>query len=177
MKLTQHIFFTGFMGSGKSTHGRKLAKALGVEFIDLDAYIKKKLNKTIPEIFEMYGESFFRDQETIALKEIIELKKEPCVIALGGGAICFNDNLKLVKDTGLVIYLETHENVLRQRLLKSTNQRPLLKGKTDDEVLQFIKDKIIERKKFYDQANLKVDSLNLTTPKLLNEIELYYKSI
>jgi shikimate kinase len=77
----------------------------------------------------------------------------------------------------LVIYLETHENVLRQRLLKSTNQRPLLKGKSDDEVLQFIKDKIIERKKYYDQAHLKVDGLNLTTQKLLNEIELYYKAV
>ena len=164
------------MGSGKSTHGRKLAKALGVEFIDLDAYIKKKLNKTIPEIFETHGESFFREQETTCLKEIVELKKEPCVIALGGGAICFNDNLKLVKNNGLVIYLETHESVLRQRLLRSTNQRPLLKGKSDDEVLQFIKDKIIERKKFYDEAHLKVDGLNLTTQKLLNEIGSYYNN-
>lgn len=162
------------MGSGKSTHGRKLAKALGVEFIDLDAYIKKKLNKTIPEIFESFGESFFREQETTCLKEIVETKKEPCVIALGGGAICFNDNVKFVKQNGLVVYLETHESVLRQRLLRSSNQRPLLKGKTEDEVLRYIKEKVIERKQYYDQAHIKVDGLNLTTPKLLSQIEAYY---
>jgi shikimate kinase len=163
------------MGSGKSTHGRKLAKALKAEFIDLDIYITKKLNKTISEIFEKKGEQYFRDQETEAIKELIAEKKEPCIISLGGGAVCFNDNMKLVTKNGLVIYLETNENALRDRLLRSRNKRPLLKDKSPEEVLSFIKSKINERAKFYNQAHIKINGLNLTTALLLKELEAHYK--
>ncbi|MBK7311138.1 MAG: shikimate kinase [Sphingobacteriaceae bacterium] len=163
------------MGSGKSTHGRKLASALKTEYVDLDIYITQKLNKTIHEIFENFGEQFFRDQETEAIKDIIAEKKEPTVISLGGGAICFNDNIKLVKKNGLIIYLETHENILRQRLLRSKNKRPLLKDMSEEEVLSFIKTKVKERSKFYDQAHIKINGLNLTTAVLIKALEEYYK--
>lgn len=163
------------MGSGKSTHGRKLANALKVPYVDLDIYVSRKLNKTIPEIFEKFGEHYFRDQETEALKDIIEEKKEPTVISLGGGAICFNDNVKLVKENGLVIYLETHENILRQRLMRSKNKRPHLKDMNEEEVLSFIKTKVNERSKFYDQAHIKINALNLTTAILIKALEEYYE--
>lgn len=175
LKLTQHIFFTGFMGSGKTTHGKKLARALNVEFVDIDNHIKTKLNKTIPEIFNEFGELFFREQETIAIQEIINSKVEPAVISLGGGAICFNDNVSLVKRNGLIIYLQTHENVLRQRLMRSKNKRPLLDKMTGDEILEFIKSKVSERSVYYDQAHIKIDGLNLTTATLLKTIEDYYQ--
>ncbi len=162
------------MGSGKSTHGRKLANALKAPYVDLDIYITRKINKTIPEIFENFGEQFFRDQETEALKDIIAEKNEPTVISLGGGAICFNDNIKLVKKNGLIIYLETHENILRQRLLRSKNKRPLLKDMSEEEVLSFIKTKVKERSKFYDQAHIKINGLNLTTAVLIKALEEYY---
>ena len=162
------------MGSGKSTHGRKLAKALKAEFIDLDIYITNKLDKTITEIFEQKGEQFFRDQETEAIMELVEEKWEPCIISLGGGAVCFNNNMKLVKRNGLVIYLETQESALRERLMRSKNKRPLLKDKSPDEVLSFIKTKIKERSKFYDQAHIKINGLNLTTAILIKELEAYY---
>ncbi|MBK7818371.1 MAG: hypothetical protein IPJ60_13150 [Sphingobacteriaceae bacterium] len=117
----------------------------------------------------------FRDQETEAIKDIIAEKKEPTVISLGGGAICFNDNIKLVKKNGLIIYLETHENILRQRLLRSKNKRPLLKDMSEEEVLSFIKTKVKERSKFYDQAHIKINGLNLTTAVLIKALEEYYK--
>lgn len=163
------------MGSDKSTHGRKLAKALGVEFVDLDSYITRKLNKTIGELFEEHGEQFFRDQETEAINEIIKEKETPTVVSLGGGAVCFNDNIKRVKKNGLVIYLETHENILRQRLLRSKNKRPLLKDMNDEEVLSFIKAKIKARAKYYDQADIKINGLNLTTTVLIKALEEHYK--
>jgi shikimate kinase len=163
------------MGSGKSTHGRKLANALKAPYVDLDIYVSRKINKTIPEIFENFGEQYFRDKETEAIKDILEEKKEPTVISLGGGAICFNDNIKLVKKNGLVIYLETHENILRQRLLRSKNKRPLLKDMSEDEVLSFIKTKVKERTKFYDQAHIKINGLNLTTAVLIKALEEYYE--
>ena len=163
------------MGSGKSTHGRKLAKALNTESIDLDTYITQKLNKTIPEIFEQFGETFFREQEHECIKELIATKKEPCIISLGGGAVCFNDNMSLVKKAGLVIYLQTNERALRQRLLSSKNQRPLLKNMSEEEVLNFIKTKVKEREIFYNEAHIKVNGLNLTTVALIKAIEEYYK--
>lgn len=162
------------MGSGKSTHGRKLAKVLKAEFIDLDIYITRKLNKTISEIFEQKGEQYFRDQETEAIKELVKDKMQPCVISLGGGTVCFNNNMKLVKKKGLVIYLETQENVLRERLLRSRTKRPLIKDKDPEEVLSFIKTKVKERSKFYDQAHIKINGLNLTTALLIKELEAHY---
>lgn len=163
------------MGSGKSTHGRKLAKALGVESVDLDIYITRKFDKTIQEIFEQNGEEFFRAQETECLKELLEEKNDPLIISLGGGAVCFNNNIKLVKKNGLLIYLETHENILRQRLLRSKNKRPLLKDMNEEEVLSFIKTKVKERAKYYDQADIKINGLNLTTITLIKALEEHYK--
>lgn len=163
------------MGSGKSTQGRSLAKAFQVEAIDLDRYIENKLNKTVPKIFDEFGETFFREQESIAIKELLELKKDPCIISLGGGAICFNDNLKLILENGLVIYLHANEKVLTQRLINSKNERPLLKGKSEEELLSFVKEKIKEREMYYDQAHIKVNTLNLTTALLIEVIEKYYQ--
>lgn len=162
------------MGSGKSTHGRKLAKALGAEFIDLDSYVSKKTGKTVTEIFNEFGEDFFRDQETLALKEIINIKQEPCIISLGGGAVCFNNNLELILKNGLLIYLQTHENVLRQRLLRSSNKRPLISNMSEDELLRFIRSKVQEREKFYNKAQLRINGVNLNTAILIKAIEEYY---
>ncbi|MBL7918647.1 MAG: shikimate kinase [Bacteroidia bacterium] len=162
------------MGCGKSTHGKKLAKALKAEFIDLDDYISAKLKLTINEIFEKNGEDFFRNEEKKALTEIFKAKKEPCVISLGGGTICFNNLVDEVKKEGLLIYIETAPGILKQRLQGSKNIRPLLQGKSDLEILNFIKNKILEREVHYQKADITVNGLNLTTPLLLKSIEEYY---
>ncbi len=81
------------MGSGKSTHGRKLATALHCKYIDLDDYIVRKLNCPITQIFKEFGESYFREQEKLALQEILVKDTDPVLISLGGGTICFNNSL------------------------------------------------------------------------------------
>lgn len=159
------------MGSGKSTHGRKLATALHRKYIDLDDYIVRKLNCPIAQIFKEFGESYFREQEKLALQEILVKETEPVVISLGGGTICFNNALELVLQNGLLIYLQTNEHALRRRLVDSKNQRPLLMGKNEEEILDYIKEKIKERSVYYTQAHITVNGLDLTTQKLLNAIE------
>jgi shikimate kinase len=167
LKIEQHIFLTGFMGSGKSTAGSKLASYLKFKFIDLDAYIEKKENKSIPEIFEEKGEKGFRDVETECLNEVVKFKG-PCVISLGGGTICFGNNLETVKNNGTLIYIELQPVTLAQRIRGAKNQRPLLKNLSDEDLLKNIEEILGERKKFYHQAHITVNGLNLT-PQLLHQ--------
>ncbi len=161
------------MGSGKSTHGRKLASVLQCKFVDLDDYITQKLNCSIQYIFKEHGESYFREQESLAIEELIFNLTEPAVISLGGGTVCFHNVLERVKENGLLVYLQTNEHALRKRLVGSKNKRPLLDGKNESEILQFIKGKVREREVFYKQAHLTVNGLDLTTHKLLHEIQSY----
>lgn len=162
--LLNHIFLTGFMGSGKSTLGRKLAPLLNLPFIDLDTFIEKKENTRIASIFETQGEAAFREKETSYLKEIAALP--PAVVALGGGTVCFGNNLELAKQRGLLIYLELPVTVLANRISNSRHERPLLKGLSGEALLQTIDEKLAQRKPYYTQAQLTVSALGLTAPDL-----------
>lgn len=153
------------MASGKTTAGKKLASLFKTRFIDLDAYIEKKENRSIPAIFDEEGETGFRNIETHFLKEILSLKG-PRVISLGGGTICFNSSLEAVKQNGLLIYLELPAAVLADRIQQSRSSRPLLKNLSRPDLLRKIEEILGERKKFYEQAHITINGLNLT-PQLL----------
>jgi shikimate kinase len=148
------------MGSGKSTHGKKLASVLKFPFVDLDEYIQRSENKTIQFIFDHEGEEVFRDLETKYLTELIN-KPESLVISLGGGTVCFNNNIELVKSSGLLVYIEMSPRSLADRLEKSRQKRPLLKNVPADELFGFIEKKLDERNKFYHQAHLVMKGENL----------------
>jgi shikimate kinase len=165
LKLNRHIFLTGFMGSGKTTAGKKLAPLFKTRFIDLDDYIEKRENRTIPAIFEEEGEAGFRKIETNCLAEILRLK-EPHVISLGGGTVCFNSNLEVIKQNGILIYIELPVSVLADRIQQSKTTRPLLKSLSRTELLKNIEEILGERKKFYEQAHILVNGINLT-PQLI----------
>jgi shikimate kinase len=167
MKLNQHVFLTGFMGSGKTTAGKKLATLLKTRFIDLDDYIEKRENRTIPAIFEEEGEAKFREVEKNYLAEILRLK-DPHVISLGGGTVCFNNNLETVKKNGHLIYIELPVAVLADRIKQSKLTRPLLKNLSARELIKNIEEILAERRKFYEQAHIIVNGLNLT-PQLLRQ--------
>ncbi len=144
------IYLIGYMGSGKSTVGKGLAKNLELDFIDMDVFIENSQHKTIPQIFELYGEQGFRQIEQKALRELSEF--ENVIIATGGGAPCFFDNMQLINQTGTSIYLKATASLLAQRLMNSKIERPLIKGKNYEQLVGFIDETLNAREKFYMQA-------------------------
>ena len=172
MALPNYIFITGFMGSGKTTFGKKLAALLKYDHLDLDQWIEENENITIEAVFKNEGEQFFRELETKYLKKIIKIKKS-AVVSLGGGAVCFNDNLNLVKKNGLLIYIKLSPLVLTTRIIKSKIKRPLLKNLNRKELLTEIKKLLLKRKIFYEQAHLIINDLNLNPKNVAQLMEEY----
>ena len=140
------------MGSGKSTIGRKLAERLKLQFMDLDVYIEDRNRCTIPEIFSKEGENGFRAKEHKALKEVVDF--ENIIIATGGGVPCFYDNMQIINNAGISIYLDVRPKILAERLLNSKIDRPLIKGKSPSELEDVLATNLIQRNPFYQQAKL-----------------------
>ena len=135
------ITLCGFMGCGKSTLGRGLAQACGCRFIDLDDYIEAKWAMSVSTIFEKRGEQWFREEECTCLKEIVEEynylnSKAPytLVLALGGGTVTSVPSAAVVREHTTCVYLECPKETLLQRLVKNNSRRPLLAGKTEEEM-------------------------------------------
>lgn len=165
MSLT---FLIGFMGSGKTTHGRKLAAHLKVEFIDLDEVFEKQTNSTIAQYFAVFGEEKFREEESELLKRTVY--PENAVISTGGGLPCFFDNLDWMKQHGTVIYLQVPPGVIASRLSNSKAERPLLQHKFGEELLQYIIEKLTEREPFYLKARVVANGVEITPQKLVSLI-------
>ena len=143
------IFLTGYMGAGKTTLGKALARELHVPFIDLDWYIEERFHKAVGELFTERGESGFRKLEKSMLHEVGEF--EDVVISTGGGAPCFFDNMEYMNRVGTV-FLDVDPKVLFRRLRVAKQQRPILQGKEDDELFDFIIQALEKRSSFYRQA-------------------------
>lgn len=158
--MKQPIYLTGFMGSGKTTFGELLAKALDYEFTDLDHFIEQQQKATISELFDYHGEDGFRRMERKAIESTKDLSHH--VIATGGGAPCFFDNMEIMNEYGTTIYLKLEPEDLVKRLLPGMDHRPLIAGKSEQELLSFIKTKLSERTPFYEKAKMIVDSGGLT---------------
>ena len=158
------------MDSGKTTIGRELAKKLKFQFIDVDHFIENRQRKTINEIFSEKGEDAFRLMEHKALEEISLF--ENIVISTGGGAPCFYNNMELMNNNGLTIYLKTSPEELTKRLAVTKNERPLLKEKTSEEMQAFIAENLEKRNDYYNQARLIFDVEQvLTKPNVNNTVD------
>jgi Shikimate kinase len=145
------IFLIGYMGSGKTTIGKLLANKMGYNFVDMDAHIEEKHFKTITQIFAEKGEDEFRRLEQKSLHEVAEF--ENVIIATGGGAPCFFDNMEYMNSHGLTIYLKLTPNELAERLeLIGTSKRPLLAGKNSVELREFIAAGLAKREPYYEKA-------------------------
>ena len=144
------IFLIGYMGAGKTTLGKAFARAMGLTFIDLDWYIEERFHKTIRELFTERGQDAFRDLERRMLHEVGEF--EDVVISVGGGTPCFFDNVDYMNSVGETVFLDVDIPVLFRRLKIAKHQRPLLDGKSDEELMQFIQESLQNRLPFYTRA-------------------------
>jgi shikimate kinase len=144
------IFLIGYMGCGKTTMGRELASKLNLTFIDLDIFLEEKYFRTIPQIFAEEGEESFRLKERKVLEEVSEF--DDVVIATGGGAPCFFDNIDLMNKSGFCIFLDVEVSSLVERLTHAKTERPLIKGKSPDELYSFIEGMLVKRRHFYEKA-------------------------
>tara|TARA_B100000953_G_scaffold132654_1_gene109566 strand:+ start:458 stop:964 length:507 start_codon:yes stop_codon:yes gene_type:complete len=160
-----HIFIVGPMASGKSTIGKKLAKTLGVDFIDIDKEIERKAGVEISRIFELEGEEGFREREKKTLKELSG--GNDSVISTGGGAVLRIENRELMKSKGKVIYLETPVELQLERTLKD-KIRPLLSKGNKEETLRSLKK---QRDPLYQEiANITIKQNNKNYYQILKEI-------
>ncbi len=158
------------MGSGKSTHGKKLAQLLEMPFYDLDEYIEHQENKSISDLFESEGEAAFREKETKYLKQLL-FDESGIVIALGGGTVCFNNMLEFANLNGILIYISLPASALVQRLSSKKNSRPLLKNLNESQLQEFVTTLLNSREVYYKQAHLKINGINLRPEHLINEIK------
>lgn len=153
------IFLIGFMGSGKTHWGKQLAAQMKIPFFDLDEVIVSRENKTIAEIFAASGEEAFRVKEREVLEAVID-ENASMVLSCGGGTPCFFNNIERMKKYGVVVWLNTHVEVLLQRLSKEKSARPLIKNINDQELRSYIVRKLNERRMYYEQADVVIDNEN-----------------
>ena len=149
------IILIGYMGAGKTTVGKALAKELGIIFYDLDWYIENRMRKSIAQIFEERGEEGFRKIEDNMLHEVAEF--ENVIISCGGGTPCFFDNMDYLNQQGQVVYLKADPEVLYKHLAMSKNDRPLLRGKSHEQLITFIREQLEKREPYYTKAKYILD--------------------
>ena len=169
--MKSNLVLTGFMGTGKTSLGKLLAEKLGRGFVDLDQKIEQDTGMTIPQIFEKYGEKYFRELEKNAVKEVAARKN--LVIATGGGTVKDEENIRLLKESGVMVCLTTEPEEIFRRT-ERRGERPVLDA-GDEDRLNTIKKLLAERQKFYAQADYTVDTTNWSPLQIMNDICRHFR--
>ncbi|MCR5180319.1 MAG: shikimate kinase [Bacteroidaceae bacterium] len=165
------IIIIGYMGAGKTTVGKALAANLGLPFYDLDWFITSRYRKTVPEIFAEKGETGFREMERRMLHEAAEY--EDIVLSCGGGTPCFFDNMEYMNSLADTIYLKATPDVLAKHLQMGKGKRPLLEGKSPEELEDYIQEMLLTREPYYNKAKYSLDvSLLDTSVKVEESVRL-----
>ncbi|MDR1877610.1 MAG: shikimate kinase [Flavobacteriaceae bacterium] len=162
------ISLTGYMGSGKTTVGKLLAKYLNFVFIDLDDYIISNEKRSITELFSGKGEIYFRKVENSCLREI--LNKDNIVLSLGGGTPVYHDNMDLINDKSISFYLKMNPLELAKRLIPEKEHRPLISHLNDENIEEFIAKHLFERSPYYEKAKYKININHRSVEETCNEI-------
>jgi shikimate kinase len=162
------------MGAGKTSTGKKLAKALNCPFMDTDKLISQQEGCTISQLFETKGESYFRSLE----KQVIEQldANEVVVVATGGGLPCYNNLMDLLSQKGTTIYLQTKPSTLLLRLKEGKSKRPLISKLNDDELATLIEKMLSEREEIYLKAELVLSEAEQKVDNIILRLDQYQKN-
>ena len=166
------IVLIGYMGAGKTTLGKALAQSMGLQFYDLDWWIEEKSGCTITQIFAQQGEDAFREIERQALHEVME--KDDIVLSVGGGTPCFFDNIDYMNHQAHTIYLNASVETLKTHIRMGGSKRPLVDGKSDEELTEYITASLQKREIYYRQATFQVQIATITREE---QIDNYVKEI
>ena len=159
--MTESVLLVGYMGSGKTKIGKKIAKKLSLDFYDLDSEIENEFSIPISKIFDKIGELSFRKIEKSKLEKILSFKK-PFVLSVGGGTPCYNNNLGIINsNNNISIYLKNNNIDLSKRLYKNKNDRPLISGiESEEKMVEFVSKHLFEREFYYNRAIITIDCYN-----------------
>ncbi len=164
------IFLVGYMGCGKSTIGRKLSSRLGWRLIDTDSYVEQQSGMKIAQIFERYGEEHFRELERAALESVMA-SGESCIVSTGGGLPAWRDNMEVMNEAGVTIYISrSAENIASRLSAAGRAKRPKLRGLSDDELITYMSENIALRDPIYRRSSLKIDAVPLGDGRILDLI-------
>ena len=161
----------GYMASGKSSIGKKLAKKMNLSFVDLDEYIAKEENLTIPDIFRTKGEIYFRKKETTYLNQLLQ-SKDNFILAVGGGTPCYGNNIDIINKNAKSIYLKSSIQTIYNKLSKEKNKRkrPLVSAVKNKDLKEFIAKHLFERTLYYERASLTIVVDNKSKKEIVEEI-------
>jgi shikimate kinase len=151
------IFLIGYAGSGKSSMGKRLARRLGLKLIDTDKVVEQSEGASVADIFYFGGESYFREAERRAVEQVV-VENDACIVATGGGLPTWSDNMEWLNEHGMTLYLKRDaDSILRRLSAYGREKRPMFRGKSDEELLNFMKQQMGEREAFYCRAHHTID--------------------
>jgi len=164
------IVLLGYMASGKSAVGKALAQKKSMQFTDLDDFIEKKENLSIPEIFDNKGEIYFRIKEGEYLQELLNSEKD-MIISLGGGTPCYGNNLDFIKNNSFSIYLKASIQTIFNRLKDETLQRPLVATIGKENLKEYVAKHLFERNPFYEKADTTIAVNDKEISEIVEELQ------
>jgi shikimate kinase len=160
----KNIVLTGFMGTGKTAVGRELSRLLSMQLVDIDAEIEEDQKLSISDIFQKFGEKYFRDVESSVVKKFAAEKN--LIISTGGGAVLREENMEALRENGIIFCLDAHPQTILERTNRSQD-RPLLR--TEDPIAK-IKELLNFRRPFYEKAGTLIDTEGKTPLQIAEEI-------
>ena len=164
------LFLVGYMGCGKSTLGRKIAKATGYTFVDMDSTIESREGASVADIFHYEGEEYFRKAERALLEELAQ-KEEDMIVSTGGGTPVWRDNVEFMNVAGHTVYLRRTAEQIASRLSPHGRQkRPKLRGLTDEELVAFMTKNMAEREPYYAKASVVIDCEKCSDAEIIEMI-------